>query len=385
MLIKEWYKYLSKKQQMLLFSTILLMVIIVVAGYIIAPPSQEKKEFGYSTEMSMKELAPRLGVTGKALAKELKLPLDAPKIKPLKALGVTDEQLNHVVEHLLSHVDTTVKYYIYGALSLGGLIYLLMLGIPENAPAGKRRFNYLPVIYTLFMLASVIFTGFMLGKSPNPMEGIVKVFKSMVGLYPDPFNKVKAFLFFIILAIIGNKIICGWACPMGALQELIYKLPLFKKVKNKKLSFVLINTIRTGIFIIMLFFLFGIIGGKKGMVIYHYINPFNLFDMEFELASILIAVIVILVLSFFMYRPFCQFICPFGFVSWIAERISIFRIRVDKEKCTECGACIKACPLEAAKGRVKGKIAPADCFSCARCLNICPVDAVKYGSIFRKS
>ena len=216
------------------------------------------------------------------------------------------------------------------------------------------------------------------------MEGIVKVFKSMVGLYPDPFNKVKAFIFFILLAIVGNKIICGWACPMGALQELIYKIPLFKRLKKKKLPFILTNTIRAGFFIIVLLFLFGIIGSKRGMVIYHYINPFNLFNLEFELASIFTAVIVIIIFSFIVYRPFCQFICPFGFVSWIAERVSIFRVRIDKEKCTECGACIKACPLEAAKGRVTGRIAPADCFSCARCLNICPVDAIKYVSVFRK-
>ena len=384
MLIKEWFLYLSRRQKVIFFSTLMLMALIVIAGYTIVPPSQEKKEFDYSIDMSMKELAPKLGVTGKALAKELKLPLDTPKMKPLKTFDIKDKQLEHVVEHLLSHIDTTVKYFFYGALFLGGLIYLLMLGIPENAPAGKRRFHYPPMFYTLFMLASVIFTGFMLGKSPNPMEGIVKVFKSMVGLYPDPFNKVKAFIFFIILAIIGNKIICGWACPMGALQELIYKLPLLKKIKSKKLPFVLTNTIRAGVFIIMLLFLFGVVGSKRGMVIYHYINPFNLFNLEFELQSILIAVDIILVFSFFIYRPFCQFICPFGFVSWIAERISIFRIRIDKEKCTECGACIKACPLEAAKGRVSGKIAPADCFSCARCLKVCPVDAVKYAAVTMK-
>jgi NAD-dependent dihydropyrimidine dehydrogenase PreA subunit len=381
--IKEWFVYLSKKQHILFFSTILFMVLIAAAGYMITPPSKEKIEFDYSTAMSIKDLASKLGVTGKALAKELKLPLDAPKAKSLKRLDVTDAQLERVVEHLLSHIDTTVKYYIYAALSLGGLIYLLVLGIPETAPAGKRRLCYPPLFYTSFMTASVILTGFMLGKSPNPMEGIVKVFKSMVGLYPDPVNKVSAFIFFIILAIIGNKIICGWACPMGALQELIYKLPIFKKIKSKKLPFVLTNAVRAGIFTAMLLFLFGVIGGKRGMVIYHYVNPFNLFNLEFELESILSAVIVILIFSFFTYRPFCQFVCPFGLVSWIAERISIFRIRIDKKKCTECGACIKACPLEAAKGRVMGKLAPADCFSCARCLNICPVDAVRYGPVFK--
>lgn len=104
-----------------------------------------------------------------------------------------------------------------------------------------------------------------------------------------------------------------------------------------------------------------------------------------ETFSILLTVIIALLVSFTIYRPFCQFVCPFGLVSWIAERFSIFRVRIDRKKCTQCGACIKVCPLEAAEDRVNGKKMPADCFSCARCLNVCPTDALKYISIFKKN
>lgn len=144
------------------------------------------------------------------------------------------------------------------------------------------------------------------------------------------------------------------------------------------------NTIRAGLFLTTLLFLLGIIGEQKGFVIYHYINPFNLFNLDFESLSILLTVTLALGGAFIIYRPFCQFICPFGLVSWIAERFSIFRVRIDKAKCTKCGACMKSCPLKAAEGRVESKRLPADCFSCARCLNVCPVDAIRYTSIFRK-
>jgi polyferredoxin len=134
----------------------------------------------------------------------------------------------------------------------------------------------------------------------------------------------------------------------------------------------------------MLLFLFGIIGGRKGFVIYHYINPFNLFNFDFASISLLITVIFVLIIAFFFYRPFCQFICPFGLASWIAEKFSLYRVIIDKEKCTKCGACIKACPLHTAKGKIESKTFPADCFSCARCLNVCPVDAFHYRSIWFK-
>jgi len=86
------------------------------------------------------------------------------------------------------------------------------------------------------------------------------------------------FLFVIALAIVGNKVVCGWACPFGALQELVYSLPVLKRIERRKLPFVVSNSIRAGLFVLMLLLLFGVVGGRRGFVLYHGINPFNLFD-----------------------------------------------------------------------------------------------------------
>jgi len=374
----SWLLQISVKQRVWLFATITAMLLIIAAGFL--PDSSKKllKPTDFNATMSIKEMALKLGVTRKSLARELNLPLKVRKGKPVKTLGITNEELQHVVEHILSHTDASLKYYIYAALVLGGVVFLVRLGRPDGSDTNNRKSWYPRMPYIISLLISVIFAGFLLGKSPNPMEAIVKVFKSMVGLYPDPIVKVIALAFFIILAVVGNKIICGWACPFGALQELIFSLPILRKIKKKKIPFVLTNSIRAIVFALMLLFLFAIIGGRKGFVIYHYVNPFNLFNLDFESLSIWLTIIIVLLISFFAYRPFCQLICPFGFVSWIAERFSIFRVRVDKNLCTQCGACAKVCPTEAAKGIVAGKKLPADCFSCGRCLTSCPVDAIKY-------
>ncbi|GAH89252.1 unnamed protein product, partial [marine sediment metagenome] len=185
-------------------------------------------------------------------------------------------------------------------------------------------------------------------------------------------------------AVVGNKLICGWACPFGALQELIYHLPILRKLKKRRVPFVVSNTLRGMLFIVTLLLLFGIVGGRKGFVIYHFINPFNLFNLDIETVTVGATILVALVVSFGFYRPFCQFVCPFGFLSWLLERLSIFRVKIDRSRCTNCHACVSACPLDAAKGRVDGKVFPADCFSCARCLNVCPVDAIHYGLVGKK-
>jgi ferredoxin len=376
----SWFSLLSAKQRFWLFGTAAVMLIIIGFGIIVSPAGEPVDVATFSVDMSIRDIAPTLNVTGKALARELNLPLDVSKRIPLRALDVAPEELQHVAQHLLSHRDTMLKYYVYAALVLGGLVFLVRLGRPDLSGDEHRNGLYPRAPYLVFLLLSVLVAGFLLGKSPNPMEGAVKLFKSMVGLYPDPIAKAIAFLFFIVLAVVGNKIICGWACPFGSLQELIYSVPILRRIKQRKLPFVLSNTIRAGLFAAMLLFLFGIIGGRKGTVIYHHLNPFNLFDLDFETFSILLTVILASLGSFIVYRPFCQLICPFGLISWIAERFSIIRVRIDKDQCTECGVCIKACPLDAAKGRVYAKRLPADCFSCARCLNVCPVDAIRYES-----
>ena len=381
--MRHWFSLLSAKQRVWLFGTAAVMLAIIGFGVLVNPADEPEDVAIFSVEMSIRDIAPTLNVTGKALARELTLPLDVSKQEPLRALGVTPEELQHATEHLLSHRDTMLKYYVYVAIVLGGLVFLARLGRPDLSGVEHRREWYPRTPYTVSLMISVIAAGFLLGKSPNPMEGAVKVFKSMVGLYPDPMDKAIAFLFFIALAVVGNKIICGWACPFGSLQELIYSIPILRRIKQRKLPFALTNAIRAALFTAMLFILFGIIGGREGTVIYHYLNPFNLFDLDLETAGILATVILALLGALVVYRPFCQLICPFGFISWIAERFSIVRIRINREKCTQCGECIRSCPLEAAKGRVQGKALQADCFSCARCLNVCPVDAIRYESIFK--
>jgi ferredoxin len=357
------------------------MILITAMGIFMDRNNKPAHDKTYTIDMTLKEIAPDMNVTGKALARELGLPvpLKGAGKKPVRELGVSQEKLDKVVEHLLSHKGTMLKYYIFAALFFGGLVFMVKLGRPGMSEV-KQRTDWYPVAPYLFILIiSIVVAGFYLGKSPNPMEGVVKVFKSMAGLYPDPWVKLTAFIFFIALAVIGNKLICGWVCPYGALQELIYSLPVFKKAKKSlKLSFVITNTIRAGLFLLMLFILFGVLGNKKRFVIYHDMNPFNLFDLKFGSIWIALTIIITLAGALVFYRPFCRVICPFGLFSWLAERISIFRIRIDREKCTDCGQCISACPLGAAEDIVLEKKMPEDCFSCARCLNKCPVDAIKY-------
>ena len=242
----KWFALLSKKQRSEMLAIILIIAIILGVGVVTNLPKEKTVAETFIIDMSISDIAPKLEVTGKGLARELLLPLDTPKKKPLNKLGISQEQLDHAVEHILSHQSTNLKLYVFVAIVLFGLAYLTRFGRPDNANISERKMWYPRTPYIICLLAAVIVCGFLLGKSPNPMEGTVKVFKSMVGLYPSITTKVIALIFFLVLAVIGNKLICGWVCPFGALQELIYSLPLLRKAKQWKTPFWLTNTIRSG-------------------------------------------------------------------------------------------------------------------------------------------
>ncbi|MBT3278518.1 MAG: 4Fe-4S binding protein [Phycisphaerales bacterium] len=371
-------KYQSRQQRIYLLLTLLVAIAIIVGGWAIQEDSAPASTPPFSINMSIKQIAPALDVTGKSLARELDLPLATSKNKPLKAFGITQKQLDHATHHIASHRSTTFKYYIFTALALFGLVYLIRLGRPDNSTVKDRELWYPSWLYIAVLILSIAVCGFALGKSPNPMEGTVKVFKSMAGLYPSVLEKVLGFIFFAILSLIGTKLICGWACPFGALQELLYRLPMLRALKKRKVPFVVSNTIRSVLFVLTLLILFGIVGNKEGFVLYHFVNPFNLFNLEVETLFTGIAIGIFLLVSLGVYRPFCHFICPFGLLSWILERFSLFGVRINRNLCTDCGACDRACPSEAARGRVQKNKLPADCFSCGRCLNACPTDAIRY-------
>lgn len=263
------------------------------------------------------------------------------------------------------------KYLVYYLLVAMGLILLFRSRI--------QRWIRNSILFTAFFVLGGIIVILVpsldraLGMHPSPMCSLGRLLQMAIlrGVYPQIL--IVSLCVMLGLSLIGKKLFCGWACPLGALQELIYSFRWVKKVPN--LPFRLTNWIRAYLFAA---FVLGL--AIYGVYLYGGINAFELMHWELDYFEVTLGLGILLMVSLFYYRPYCYVICPIGLASWLLERFSFLGIRFQKQRCTSCHACLKASPcpsLEPLIEEKKGWL--PDCTSCGLCVNSCLEGALKFG------
>lgn len=231
----------------------------------------------------------------------------------------------------------------------------------------KKMVN--PKLRIGYLIGGMLLFGVVYGIEPNPVLG-VRNFLNMIFVKGQILPAILIMLFLLLLVSwINNKSICGWACQFGMLLDLLYRIP----VPKFKIPFILSLIIRGVSFVVIsLFFVF------TGIDILGLGDPFSIFRLSFPTIYAVIFVVLIIFASFFTWRPFCHLFCPFGFLSWIFEQISIMKPRIDWEKCKKCKACVKTCPGSAMLSIYNKKRIRSDCFACGACIYTCKFEALKW-------
>ena len=263
---------------------------------------------------------------------------------------------------------SSIKFILGGVAALSGLILLKTIKINRNL-----RTLLMCAVFVLFGVLVVL-------HQPSPLRTVVDPVTALAIGSTITLKKMTALIFIGGLSVIGAKLFCGWVCPFGALQEIVNRIPA-PSGKKIKLPFKISNSIRISIFVISLVMVF--ITGSDLYTYQNILNPFELFDWHFELV---LAVLVgaVLIASIFVYRPFCYLVCPVGLLTWVLEYVSIFRVRLDKEKCNDCKKCILKSPCPSVKAIMDGDTLRPDCHACGICIDACPKDALKFG-IWKKA
>ena len=195
----------------------------------------------------------------------------------------------------------------------------------------------------------------------------------------------------VVFGTILGRFVCGFLCPFGLIQDLLFKIPFVRKIRKlpgeKGLRW--LRFIFLVIFVILLpMFVIDITGlGEPWFC--KFICPAGTLEGGVPLVLLnsamrgaagflfkwkLLILIITLLSSIVIYRPFCRYVCPLGAIYGIFNKISFYRIKIDTEKCTKCGACQKACKLDIPVWKNPDSM---DCIRCGDCKITCPQKAIK--------
>lgn len=207
--------------------------------------------------------------------------------------------------------------------------------------------------------------------------------------------------FLMLIGALCGRLVCGFLCPFGLIQDLIYKIPVPKKMKirtfpgDKPLRY--LKYVILVVFVIILPLLYEpnpffckyicpsgmLIGGIPLMTVGSIVgvppagNALTSWAAAGNLTILKLAIMTfLLVLSIFIYRPFCKYVCPLGAIYSFFNRISLYRYSVDESKCTHCGACKHACRMGVDITKTPNSL---ECIRCGDCKAACPHHAICSG------
>jgi polyferredoxin len=205
---------------------------------------------------------------------------------------------------------------------------------------------------------------------------------------------IRAFPFYVLgglglLGLVVGRWSCGWLCPFGFFQELMYKI--------KAPKFTAPDWLRHLKFV----FLFGV----AGVVVWYTLEPWfcklcpagtlqaglpwlwwkargseGAMGMEFATRIFTLKVVVlaaVVLLMAMMRRPFCRFACPLGALLGLTNKVSLLKLDTnldscaiayaqgsDFDNCAKCNHCSRFCPMGL---KVPEQIGSVDCIRCMNC------------------
>lgn len=192
----------------------------------------------------------------------------------------------------------------------------------------------------------------------------------------------------LLYGFLFGRWICGFLCPFGLIQDLLYKIKT-PKVKKGRLTRTAsyFKYILLAFFVVFIPMIFmgrsampgfckficpsGTLLGAGGILTNA--NNTNMLGMLGPLFTWKFVLLVIFIVgAVFIYRFFCRFFCPLGAIYGLFNKISWLGMNLNQSKCVDCGLCIGECLMD-----VK-KVGDHECISCGRCVNVCPTSAITY-------
>ena len=202
----------------------------------------------------------------------------------------------------------------------------------------------------------------------------IGVFQTYAALGQFPFYAIGLLGVF---ALALGRFWCGWACPIGAVQDLVMWVrrrgDFISLRRYSWPSFIVLagSLIAAWLAADVLFCKVCPAGSLFAAIPHRFVSPEFSFGTFFWVH---IATLAIALVAFFLIGRFwCRYLCPLGGVLGVFNRVSIVKIKLDMNKCDNCKECLSVCPVKIEEPEeIEDSI---DCIRCGKCIDVCPTNA----------
>ncbi|NQT71278.1 MAG: 4Fe-4S binding protein [Chloroflexi bacterium] len=250
---------------------------------------------------------------------------------------------------------------VFEGKEMFGLIYAVIALIVIVLLSRKGRFSK-KIGY--FFLTTSAAMGFLVWAPMLPWQ-----FQSLLlgnsKQFPQPVMAL-VLLMFVVATFVFGRVFCGYICPIGTLQELLYKLPVKKlRISSRRIPIIIHFGVLIAFVVLATVFSIGLLK-EIGLRDFYFLSLTASFGLVFT---------AFMVASIFVYRPFCRFACPYGAVLSLVATKSRFKMR-QNDDCINCKKpkCVAACPTNEALDMHSKQ----ECYLCYQCATACPTKAIEY-------
>lgn len=293
-----------------------------------------------------------------------------------------------------------------------------MPGMYRDRVTGKKRSPHISFQRVVQLVSAVMINGYLVGfqkgkiftgSSKALCVPVLNCYSCPGALGACPIGSLQAalggmkrhFPFYVLgllmlFGIVLGRVVCGLLCPFGLVQDLLHKIP-FPKIKVPEKIDKPARWLKYIILLVFVIWLPAFAVTKIGIAPPYFCKyicpagtlgggiPLMIADPVLrKLAGILFSwkmfiLIIVLIASMLIHRPFCRYLCPLGAFYSLFNRFSFFQMQFDSSKCVGCRKCEQSCPMAV---EVTKNINSAECIRCGKCKSVCPARAISSGFVF---